>query len=317
MSNSIPTPVLAAGAVCWREGKSGVEVLLIDRTRRGDVSLPKGKVDPGETFPETAVREVREETGFEVSLGLPLGSTEYTLPSGRDKVVYYWAAEVPRDQLLRGRFKPNDEVDSIEWLPIAKARKRLTYSRDIELLDRFGEIVEHDGHRTFALIALRHAKAESDSSDGTDAGRPLASRGKRQAQDIARALPSWAPTAILSSPARRCMETVSPLAKTLGLEVKQKRSLSQDLWESDADVTARLRAHLEKRIERRRTVVLCTHSPVVPALIDGIADIVGGERDGRLTRAGILTTAEFTVVHLSTIDPSRGILALESHQPVD
>ncbi|BDI23753.1 hypothetical protein L3i23_25290 [Herbiconiux sp. L3-i23] len=292
-------------------------MLLIGRSRRGDVSLPKGKVDPGESFPVTAVREVKEETGFSVALGLPLGTTEYSLPGGRDKIVYYWAAEVTREQLLRGRFRPNDEVDSVDWVPIAKARKKLTYSRDVDLVDRFAELVDRGEHRTFALIALRHAKAESDSPDGTDAARPLAPRGKRQAQDVGRTLPAWAPTAILSSPATRCMDTVAPLAKNTGLTVKPKRSLSQDLWESDPTAAPRLREHLQRRIDRRSTVVLCTHSPVLPPLIDGIADIVGGERDGRLTRAAILTTAEFTLVHLSSADPARGILALESHQPVD
>lgn len=319
MSGTTTTPVLAAGAVLWRQGKSGVEVLLISRSRHGDVSLPKGKVDPGEAFPETAVREVREETGYSVALGLPLGVTEYTLPNGKDKIVYYWAAEVTREQLLRGRFRPNDEVDRIEWLSIAKARKKLTYSRDSDVLDRFEAFVARGDHRTFGLIALRHAKAESDSKDGTDAGRPLSPRGRRQAADLTRTIPVWAPQAILSSPARRCLETVGPLAKALGLEVKPKVSLSQDLWEGsdDAQATRRLRNHLARRIERRATTVLCTHSPVLPPLLDGIAALVGGERDGRLTRAGILTTAEFTVVHLSHADPDHGIVALESHQPAE
>ena len=82
MSTTTPTStVLAAGAVCWRVTKTGVvEVLLISRGRHGDVSLPKGKVDPGETIPETAVREIAEETGYTVSLGVPLGASEYTLP---------------------------------------------------------------------------------------------------------------------------------------------------------------------------------------------------------------------------------------------
>jgi 8-oxo-dGTP pyrophosphatase MutT (NUDIX family)/phosphohistidine phosphatase SixA len=317
LSGSSTTPVLAAGAVLWRDGRSGVEVLLITRSRQNDVSLPKGKVDPGEAFPETAVREVREETGYAVGLGIPLGMTEYSLPNGRDKIVYYWAAEVTREQLLRGRFRPNDEVDRIEWVSVAKARKKLTYSRDVDVIDRFHAFVERGDHRTFGLIALRHAKAETDSKDGTDAARPLSSRGRRQAADLVRTIPAWSPAAILSSPARRCVETVTPLAKALKLEVKQKVSLGQDLWEGDdeSEAARRLQAHLTRRIERRATTVLCTHSPVLPPLLDGIAAIVGGERDGRLTRSGILSTAEFTVVHLSHADPTHGIIALEWHQP--
>ncbi|MFM9515624.1 NUDIX domain-containing protein, partial [Listeria monocytogenes] len=58
-----------------------------------DVTLPKGKVDPGETLAETAVREIREETGIRVSLGVPVGVSRYRMPSSRTKIVHYWAAE--------------------------------------------------------------------------------------------------------------------------------------------------------------------------------------------------------------------------------
>ncbi len=184
-------PVLAAGAVCWRAGRRGVEILLIARSRHGDVSLPKGKVDPGESAPVAAVREISEETGFQVILGPSLGTTEYLLPNGRDKVVYYWAAEVSGDQLRRGRFTPNEEVQSIEWASIARARKRLSYERDIELLDRFETLSSRGDHRTFAIIALRHAKANIESSDGTDAGRTLSPRGRAQSISLVKSLQAW------------------------------------------------------------------------------------------------------------------------------
>ena len=88
-------PVLAAGAVCWKvTAKGNLKILVVHRTQHRDVSLPKGKVDPGETLPETAVREIAEETGLVIGLGPPLGIVEYPLPNGRDKVVYYWSAEV-------------------------------------------------------------------------------------------------------------------------------------------------------------------------------------------------------------------------------
>ena len=62
-SDAPGTPVLAAGAVLWRETKRGVEILLVYRTQHRDTSLPKGKVDPGETLPETAVRETSVPSG--------------------------------------------------------------------------------------------------------------------------------------------------------------------------------------------------------------------------------------------------------------
>ena len=64
--------VLAAGAVVWKLVDGKARILLVHRTQHKDVSLPKGKVDPGETLPHTAVREIAEETGFDVVLGAPL-----------------------------------------------------------------------------------------------------------------------------------------------------------------------------------------------------------------------------------------------------
>jgi 8-oxo-dGTP pyrophosphatase MutT (NUDIX family)/phosphohistidine phosphatase SixA len=313
------TPVLAAGAVCWRDARTGgVEVLLISRPRHNDVSLPKGKLDEGEIMPVAAVREIHEETGYSVALGPPLGTTEYLLPSGRDKLVRYWAAEVPREELRRGRFRANDEVDQLFWLPLAKARKKLTYPRDVEVLDRFEQLVERDHHRTFAIIALRHAKAEQESEDGSDASRPLTERGRKQADAIVEPLRSWEPRVVISSPAKRCVDTVTPLATALELEVRKSAALSQDAWEGGTDeppheALARL---IGKRIRKAKTTVLCSHSPVLPEILDAIVARVGGERDGRLTRAAILTTAEFTVLHLSRTAPESGLIAMESHAPL-
>ena len=123
MSGGPSGPVVAAGAVVWREQDGTPLVLLIHRDHHKDVSLPKGKVDPGEAVPTTAVREIDEETGYRVHLGAPLGTAEYVLPSGRDKVVHYWAARVSSKEFERaGRFTPNDEVASIEWVTLDDAR---------------------------------------------------------------------------------------------------------------------------------------------------------------------------------------------------
>ncbi|MCU1571762.1 MAG: mismatch repair protein MutT [Naasia sp.] len=309
--------VLAAGAVCWREGKKGVQVLVIHRGLREDVSFPKGKIDDGETIAEAAVREIREETGFAVTLGAPLGTTEYLLPNGRDKLVRYWAAEVDRDQLRRGRFRPSDEVDEIHWLSVEKARTLLTYERDTELLDRFQALVDRNHHRTFAAIVLRHAKAEIDSDEG-DTARRLTSRGATQAGAIVGALAAFTPESVHSSPARRCLDTVKPLTKTLGLEIKTAAALSQAAWEgaTGEDPRPALDRLVHKRIAKGRTAVFCTHSPVLPDLLDAIVAEAGGERDGRLTRAAILTTAEFTVVHIARSAQKPRVVAIESHAPL-
>lgn len=312
MTDLTAAPVLAAGAVCWRRRAKSYEVLLVQRPVQGDVSLPKGKTDPGESLPQTAVREVAEETGYQVHLGVPLGSTTYVLPNGRDKTVVYWAAEVSKEQLERGAFVPNDEVNEIEWVPIAKVGKRLTYERDAELLRQFAELAVTGELESFALIALRHAKAAFDSPSGTDADRRLTPRGQAQARAVVPVLSAWGPTRIVSSTAARCLATVAPLAKSTGIEVKKAPQLSQDGWELQHHEPAGVREVVDRRVAKGRTTVLCSHAPVLPEILEQIAEATGSPNGGRMTRAGILGTAEFTVVHLAAKAPHH-ILAIETH----
>ncbi len=119
--------VLAAGAVVLR--KSG-DVLLVHRPKYDDWSFPKGKLDPGESFEEAALREVEEETGIRCRLGKELPSSRYTDNKGRPKLVRYWLMEP-----LDGEFAPNDEVDELRWLAAADARVLLSYERDRELVE--------------------------------------------------------------------------------------------------------------------------------------------------------------------------------------
>ena len=309
-----PALVIAAGAVCWREVKDKIKVLLVHREARADVSLPKGKLDPGETPPQTAVREIEEETGIRVALGVPLGTIEYPLGGGREKIVYYWAAEVTDDALAATTFSPNQEIAALEWLTIDKARKVLTYERDRDVLDRFTEIVESGRQRTFAVIALRHAKAVPPAAwDGPDATRPLLHRGIDQAVSVAPAIAAYRPARLVSSPAARCLATMEPLATITGLAIRPAVDISQDAYEND---DAKVRALVHRRLSKGRTVVLCSHGPVLPDIIAAVARATGTELDHDLRRAALLSTAEFTVLHISAEHPDAGIVAVETHSPL-
>ena len=126
----------AAGGVVWRPAADGgVEIVLVHRPRYDDWSLPKGKVDDGETWLATAVREVAEETGLTVEVGALLGDVAYPVRRrGRTvtKVVRYWALRA-----TGGAFTPNEEVDELRWLPPAAAADLLTYDLDREVVARF------------------------------------------------------------------------------------------------------------------------------------------------------------------------------------
>ena len=308
------TPQLAAGAVCWRVSKKGkAKVLLVHRTQHKDVSLPKGKLDPGETLPETAVREIAEETGLIIALGAPLGVVEYQLPSGRDKQVYYWAGEVSPDAIANSTFVSNDEIEELHWVGLNKARKVLSYPHDIDIVDRFAELFAQGRARTFAIIALRHGKAvPAEDWDGPDATRPLMQRGIDQSMSVAHGVAAFRPKRLISSNAERCLRTIAPTARAVGLPVDEDPVISQDAYRAGGKDVRELVA---KRIRKGESVVLCSHGPVLPQIIAAVAEETGTSGTSRLQRAAALATAEYAVLHIPVDDPASGIVAVEVHGP--
>jgi 8-oxo-dGTP diphosphatase len=307
------TAVYAAGAVCWREVDGKIMILLVHRTVLGDVTIPKGKVDPGESLPETAVREIAEETGLRVALGVPVGVSDYKLSGGRNKIVHYWAAEVTDAAIAASTFVPNGEIAALEWVTIKKARSYLTYGTDVEILDAFAKFVDAGILRTFALIVLRHGKAMPPSSwKGPDATRPLLDRGVKQAASDALALQAWRPKRIVTSSATRCVTTVTPLSVATGIEMRRTDDLSQDAYR---DGVADVRAVIGKRVRSRKTAVLCSHGPVIPEILREIALATGTPTGTYIADAAALEVGAFSVVHLSRSNPSSGIIAIETHSP--
>jgi 8-oxo-dGTP diphosphatase len=305
--------VLAAGAICWRIVGGKVRILLVHRTQHKDISLPKGKVEPGEMLPQTAVREIAEETGLTVGLGAPLGQVHYTIPSGRSKVVYYWSAEVDAHALETARFRPNDEISALEWVSLSKARNRLTYPHDIDIVDTFSERWRAGRARTFAIVVVRHGKAvPQEAWDGPDSSRPLLTRGTAQANSIAPGIAAYAPAKIFTSNAVRCVTTIAPLAELTGLKTKQIVGISQDAYESDAATIGEL---LEKRMKAKVTAVLCSHGPVIPEIIREVANLTRTPLTAEVASMGALATGEFSVLHIAAQHPKSGIVALETHSP--
>lgn len=307
------TAVYAAGGVVWRVVDGKMRVLLIHRTKYRDVTLPKGKVDPGETLAETAVREIREETGIRVALGVPVGVSRYRMPSSRTKIVHYWAAEATDAAVRTSTFVPNKEIAAIEWVGLKKARKHLSYPVDIEILDEFTRLVDEQALPTFPIIVLRHAKAKSrDEWEGADATRPLSTRGRRQSQAIVGPLLAFGVRRIVSSPAERCVRTVAPLSAALGQRTQLTEAIGQDAWEagrSDA------RAVVGERVRARKPVVLSSHGPVLPDIMHELALATGTMRGSYLGSAAALDTAAFSVVHILAEHPGSGIVAIETHEP--
>lgn len=129
--------VAAAGGLVWRRRSAvgeAVELLVIHRPHRDDWSFPKGKLDPGETAIEAALREVREETGYRCEAGIHLGSVFYRDGADRAKTVQYWMM-----QPLGEPAAHDGEVDELRWSSLAAVAALLSYDTDRLVLGRFVE----------------------------------------------------------------------------------------------------------------------------------------------------------------------------------
>jgi 8-oxo-dGTP diphosphatase len=145
--------VRAAGGILWRADRDGPKVAVIHRLKHGDWSLPKGKLEPGESFPRAALREVAEETGCRARLREFAGYALYDW-KGRDKIVLFWNMTVEH----ASRFEPNREIDALAWLAPGEALERLDHAHEREVLS--------------AAVAGRLASGDQDAGDPSPAPRP-------------------------------------------------------------------------------------------------------------------------------------------------
>jgi 8-oxo-dGTP diphosphatase len=253
--------IRAAGALLWRENSQlEIEIALIHRPRYGDWSLPKGKVDDGETTLQCAYREVFEETGVKAQFTRELGSVEY-LESGESKRVKYWAAKAPSfDQ----QFKVNEEVDEIRWLNPADATSLATHDSDKSIIENFLS----QEPRTDTLIILRHTKAlERGDWDDLDSKRTLDEKGLQQAASLITHLAPFAIDEIYSSDYIRCVQTVTPLADVRNLRITEIPNLNEENFDLDPERSISF-ANAVKQDEKN--ILLCSHNPVIPTMLRGI-----------------------------------------------
>jgi 8-oxo-dGTP diphosphatase len=228
-------------------------VLVVHRSRYDDWTLPKGKSDDAETPEMTALREVHEETGVQPRIVGSLGKSRYKTEAETKVVNWFSMREVRADP-----FDPNEEVDEVRWVPLAAAATLLTYKNDVEVLRSLNakEILT-----TGTLLLVRHGNAGSRAEwDGDDSLRPLSNRGEHQATAIADALSDRSIERILTSPYRRCRQTVEPLAAMLNLKIEERDELAEGTGHRPARDLCRELIGIN--------AVLCSHGDVIPAVLD-------------------------------------------------
>jgi len=253
--------IRAAGALLWRDNSDlSLEVALIHRPRYDDWSLPKGKLEMGETALQCAYREVQEETGIRATFTRQLGTVEYE-ESGQEKRVKYWAAHCA---LTNSEFVPNEEVDQMKWLPPSQALEQVTHDSDKSIIEKFMSEEQH----TDTLIILRHTKSlERGDWDEADSLRTLDETGFDQAQLLIKHLAPFAIDELYTSDYTRCVQTVTPLAHARGLSITTVPSLNEESFELDPEKAISFANALK---QDEKNILICSHNPVIPSMLRGI-----------------------------------------------
>lgn len=289
--------VFAAGVICWREQKGNLEVLLVHREKYKDWSFPKGKQDPGETLPETAVREVFEETGIQLRLGRKISVIDYTLSNNDKKEVHYWASKLKAKAIKKSEFAPNEEISKLKWLTAADALHKLSYQHDRELLEKTIKLHKSKELETRALILLRHAKATPRTDwTGPEAKRPLLPVGKQQAKRLVSLLNCYGPKRLITSPWTRCEQTIEPYAKV----TKKKIILRSQLTELTSTLSPRRTIHaVETVFDSTKSALICSHRPALPTITKTLATRAVADIKEQLLAATTLEPGEFIVLRLT------------------
>jgi len=302
--------IFAAGAVCWREVGKDLMVAIIHRGRYQDWSFPKGKVDSGETLAEAAVREIKEETGLKVKLGVPLSTVSYPIDKGKTKVVHYWAAKVTDKALANSKFKPDEEVSEVIWVNADQAFAKLSYKHDRELLQELIDLRKNGMLKTKPLIIIRHAHATPRSDFvGEDGKRPLLPEGKKQAKELVRLLSAYGPKRVFTSPWRRCKDTITPYAKAHRYKIIDRGELSEM---GNAKGPARTAKVAKRLFADARSSILCTHRPTLPTITQVLASYAEPKLAKLILEAKALKPGDFIVLHLTTAGKKPRLVAVES-----
>ncbi len=319
---AVPLLVHAAGAIVWRERRGDLEVALVHRPRYKDWSWPKGKLDPGEPVAAAAVREVAEETGVAVVLGVPLPLLRYPLPDGGSKQVRYWAARAagPEDVAALSarpavtRAAP-EEIDDVVWVRASSARDMLTRPTDRRPLDTLMALWAAERLHPRVLAVARHGQARPRARwSGEEGDRPLTPVGQRQARALVPVLAAFGVRQAVSSPWQRCVETTAPYVAATGIPVDLVDALTEAGHASDAE---QAHALVVAALSDPQDAVLATHRPALPTVFAAIAESTRKWTTGSLpSHDPFLRTGELLVAHVAGTSTKARVVALEHHRPV-
>lgn len=275
--------IRAAGGVVWMLRGGVIHVALVHRPRYDDWSLPKGKLEAGESELAAAVREIGEELGSRVAVSRLLPSISYRADGARKRVAYWTMRH------LSGEFVATDEVDDVAWVPVPEALARCSYRGDRVVLDAFAAVPTPDS----VIVLVRHAKAGKRSEwSGPDVERPLDAAGRRQSQALVGFLHRFAPERVVSAEPTRCVQTMEPFAGDTGLDVVVDPAFGDESYERDPGAAQQALLALAAP---RTVSVVCSQGATIPGLVPAV---MPGIRSAETRKAGawVLSFVDGTAV---------------------
>lgn len=339
------------------------ELCLVYRPKYDDWSWPKGKNEDNESHRHTAVREVGEETGYAVTLGPHIAQIEYPLENeGKKSIsksgaknnsqnnnktevvkrIHYWMMrEIDENAAMRrlpafGPIKPAKptEISNVIWLTPSKARKKLTHDSDRKVLDAFLEKLHACQTEYKTLILVRHGKAESRKSwQGSEATRPITPLGSAASYALGRELACYAPNRIVSSPWKRCVETVATFAHDSSLYIEQIAELTEDHHENkpkstlsvliseiqNLDCNVKNTQNTQNAEENiNNSTVMCLHRPIIGTFFDYLRGITKPRANKRILsqKSPYMPTGSAIVLHISNTSKGARIINIEKVLPI-
>lgn len=295
---SVPT-VLGAGGVLWRGGPGDLEVALVHRPKYDDWSLPKGKAKPGEHVLVTALREVKEETGFRAHLGPYLTTVQYGVTSGgssMNKAVSYWSM-----RCAEGSFRATSEVDEMQWLSLADAQRCLDAETDCTVLEAFTRTRKD----TKLLLLIRHGETVTPPrrSKERPEDQPLNRAGWSRAASLAPVLEVLGVTDLISADQPACCGMLTPLAGATGLSVLLESQLTREGFVGNEKQVA---DRIQRTASSSDALVVCAGKRVISGLLSALGD----RSDVALPDKGKVRRGDLWLLHHS----QGAISAYEKHE---
>ncbi len=140
---------VSAGGVVLAELRPDAPVALVaHRSVRGSLqwTLPKGAREEGESVEQTALREVREETGLEAELIGPLDTIDYWFVWAPERTRYHKFVHYFLMRFVGGDFSDHDhEMEDAAWFEPDEARRRMSFANERKLLDRIPDVLAAQG----------------------------------------------------------------------------------------------------------------------------------------------------------------------------